>query len=203
MSVYIIGVERSGPVKIGIASSVGQRVRGLQTGNSDQLTVFHIVSVDDNESRLIEQLSHKALAHARMKGEWFDASVSQAHDVVSSVALSVGVTTREQFGSFMHYILSVGHDTDRNADLLELRTTIISDGNFPYGGDIISISRYFKKRFKGEGGTCDRVSNSLRMAWDRYAEITGEKEYLHYAMEEFNSNLTLIHARGGARRCST
>lgn len=74
LQIYVIGPE-GGPLKIGVASDVEARRSALQTANALPLVVHHRVGVPRGLAKVAEALAHKALAEARMMGEWFDASL--------------------------------------------------------------------------------------------------------------------------------
>lgn len=66
--VYVIGSEARGVVKIGTTSSLGARLRQLQTGSPQLLRVLWSFGGD---SRL-EAYLHERFADRQMVGEWFD-----------------------------------------------------------------------------------------------------------------------------------
>lgn len=70
--VYLIRGNDSN-YKIGIAKNPKQRLKQLQTGNSDRLQLVETFQTE-NASK-IESALHYAFAHARNEGEWFDLSM--------------------------------------------------------------------------------------------------------------------------------
>jgi len=72
-SVYLIR-GNDGKYKIGIAKNPKQRIKQLQTGNSDKLVI--IETYESENASKIESALHNQLAHLRNEGEWFDLSVS-------------------------------------------------------------------------------------------------------------------------------
>lgn len=66
MHTYFIQASKGGPVKIGRASCVSQRLRDLQCSHSDELHIIGIID-EDREKEL-----HERFAAIRLKGEWFD-----------------------------------------------------------------------------------------------------------------------------------
>ena len=70
--VYLIR-GNDGRYKIGIADNPMKRIRQLQTGNSDPLTLIEIYQSEN--ARKIESALHNRYSHARNVGEWFDLSV--------------------------------------------------------------------------------------------------------------------------------
>jgi len=77
--VYVIGAEM-GPVKIGIAADVSQRLASLQTGHPQKLKVYFHASAPDAVA--VERACHRDLGQHRMSGEWFDVSWDVAASVV-------------------------------------------------------------------------------------------------------------------------
>lgn len=68
--VYFVRSGEDGPVKIGYAADVLERVHGLQAGNPELLTIVRIVS----GSRNVEARLHRHFADIRIRGEWFKYS---------------------------------------------------------------------------------------------------------------------------------
>jgi len=75
--IYIISSKNS-PVKIGITHDCEERLRNLQTGHSEKLTIQHRELVDKKKARLLEQILHRQLNYKRTHGEWFDISIEDA-----------------------------------------------------------------------------------------------------------------------------
>jgi len=72
-SVYLIR-GNDGKYKIGIAKNPTQRIKQLQTGNSDKLVIIETYQ-SENASK-IETALHNHYGHLRNEGEWFDLSIS-------------------------------------------------------------------------------------------------------------------------------
>ena len=70
-SLYVIGHDLAGPLKVGIAVDPRQRLRGLQTGNPLPLVLFQVWQTQ-HPVRL-ERLVHTSLRAFSMSGEWFNA----------------------------------------------------------------------------------------------------------------------------------
>jgi hypothetical protein len=72
--VYILTVP-SGYCKIGIATDAERRLRELQTGNHEKISLFGATmpSLDGNgvNAAAMESLIHKLLGAHRVQGEWF------------------------------------------------------------------------------------------------------------------------------------
>jgi len=79
-SVYLIRAN-DGRYKIGIAKEPKQRIRQLQTGNSDELTL--IETYESENAFKIESILHNRFSHARQNGEWFDLSITEEVNFVA------------------------------------------------------------------------------------------------------------------------
>lgn len=92
MRIYIIG-ENEKRLKIGISEDCQKRLRELQTGNPNQLSLFWI-SEDLNKENafVIEQLFHKKNAFRGIKGEWFDIELEIAKAELLLAVNSLGDT---------------------------------------------------------------------------------------------------------------
>ena len=75
---YAIASRETGPVKMGISADPDRRLRDLQTGHPEPLTVYYREPVAVDRVRLYERLLHRDNAHTRRHGEWFNLSVEQA-----------------------------------------------------------------------------------------------------------------------------
>jgi hypothetical protein len=68
--VYLIANE-SGQVKIGYsAKSPEARLKSMQTGNHEKLTLVWVIAGDDNDERIL----HNVFKDKRVKGEWFSTA---------------------------------------------------------------------------------------------------------------------------------
>jgi hypothetical protein len=65
--IYAILSTASGNIKFGITQDVNARLKGMQTSNSDDLTLICAV----RGSQQNEWLLHKALREYRLRGEWY------------------------------------------------------------------------------------------------------------------------------------
>lgn len=69
--------------KIGVTSSVNDRIAALQTGNPEKLTVGFVISLSPkNDIGEIEVKLHKLLSAQRIHGEWFRLACSLDYDTV-------------------------------------------------------------------------------------------------------------------------
>lgn len=71
MAVYFIQAGETGPVKIGIADDVAERLRALQTAHWELLHVRHVF--DGGAAK--ERAFHERYKAHRLRGEWFDAAI--------------------------------------------------------------------------------------------------------------------------------
>lgn len=65
--IYFIRAGIAGPVKIGVAKNVSQRLRGLQTAHHQKLNIIREIEGERSD----EQKLHRAFAPYRITGEWF------------------------------------------------------------------------------------------------------------------------------------
>ena len=66
--VYAIS-DTSGGIKLGLAENPDDRVKQLQTGNKEQLTIIYRLYVEDMKHA--EDSLHLIFAGRRVNGEWF------------------------------------------------------------------------------------------------------------------------------------
>ena len=81
--IYVIG-PAVGPLKIGIATYLKDRLSSIQTGSHVRLSVLFSIKVPAGLAQRIEQAAHKIICDRRMSGEWFDATKEQAISAVIS-----------------------------------------------------------------------------------------------------------------------
>lgn len=88
MFLYVIcESENASSVKIGVSANPDRRVKQLQTGHEAKLSVFHRETVDSKKAKPLETLVHRALAHKKIRGEWFalspqDAALEIKHAII-------------------------------------------------------------------------------------------------------------------------
>lgn len=87
---YVIASHPSGPVKLGLSRHPEKRVRQLQTGCSEPLSIFHIEEVEEDRVKIAEKALHRLLNHKRVRGEWFDLSVEEAVSEVLFIRMTEG-----------------------------------------------------------------------------------------------------------------
>lgn len=91
LEVYVIAPSRDGPCKIGRANNSAARLRTLQTGNHEHLTLFHARLCESAIS--VETRVHSYLHGKRRINEWFDIPVAEATAVVENDTLQAPTKT--------------------------------------------------------------------------------------------------------------
>lgn len=87
---YIISASEAGPVKLGFSNDPSKRVKQLQTGSAQPLTLYHAEEVEDARVKIAEKALHRLLGHCRLKGEWFTMSVEDAIAEVIHIRMTEG-----------------------------------------------------------------------------------------------------------------
>lgn len=85
MYIYAIGTDNI--QKIGFSSNVAHRLHTLQTGNSEQLKIHHMVEIPEERVRIVEKTIHKEYNYLRVRGEWFKMSPHQAKMCIEHAAI--------------------------------------------------------------------------------------------------------------------
>lgn len=65
--VYLLACK--GVHKIGVAKNPLRRLKALQTGSSDKITIVHTIYSQD--AFRLEKYFHRLFAYKRLEGEWF------------------------------------------------------------------------------------------------------------------------------------
>jgi predicted GIY-YIG superfamily endonuclease len=82
--VYAIGSEE-GPVKVGITTNLGSRLRSLQNGSATRLDLIWVYTFWDREAAISHERSfHDVCAEHRLEGEWFDITAAIAAEVLEN-----------------------------------------------------------------------------------------------------------------------
>jgi hypothetical protein len=89
IAIYVIGPPR-GPVKIGLAVNPQRRLKTLQTGHDRLLSITHSRTVPAALSFDIERRAHFLVGSARVQGEWFNVSHSEAKEAVDRAVADGG-----------------------------------------------------------------------------------------------------------------
>lgn len=76
MYVYFIRAGNNGPIKIGMADNVENRLEALQTGNHLKLQIVTKIKFKSRaEAFEKERQFHKMFYHKQIRGEWFDGNI--------------------------------------------------------------------------------------------------------------------------------
>lgn len=100
--IYAIQAGDGGPVKFGVAKSVGGRLRALQTGCPTDLRLLAFADVGNENESLI----HYHLRNSRIRGEWFSPD-ERAMAMIDAI--------RRQSVSVEHVITNHIYDNDFDA----------------------------------------------------------------------------------------
>lgn len=80
---YCIG-SSAGYCKFGYSRDPAGRLRELQTGSPDALSLVHSIAIPESEhlrehfhARSLEKQLHREFAHLRVRGEWFNCTAVQ------------------------------------------------------------------------------------------------------------------------------
>jgi hypothetical protein len=80
--VYVIAAAADA-VKVGVARDTWNRLRALQTGHYQKLSIAHQIGFsEEDEAYAIERRAHKLLSPKRAEGEWFKVSPEEAKAAV-------------------------------------------------------------------------------------------------------------------------
>jgi hypothetical protein len=71
LRLYVIQRGDDGPIKIGISRQPKQRLRSLQTGSAEKLTLLRVYRMADVERAIHIELERES----RLNGEWFPADL--------------------------------------------------------------------------------------------------------------------------------
>lgn len=75
--IYVIGTDKK-PYKIGFSNNPKRRLKDLQTGHPNQLTIHYIEAIPKDQVKSIEKSIHEVLRPHREKGEWFNLELHEA-----------------------------------------------------------------------------------------------------------------------------
>lgn len=95
--VYIIASNSNGPVKIGHSKDPQKRLKQLQTGHSDKLSLYHMEEFDGLEkAKLFEKIIHKNINYQNRSGEWFNLTVDKAKNQLIHAVIYYGEMSERQ-----------------------------------------------------------------------------------------------------------
>jgi hypothetical protein len=92
-SIYVVQ-SGPGPVKVGIAGRVAQRLSQLRVSSPVPLHLFFCAETDDDVASL-EKRTHRILRDSHMSGEWFNVTAQEAAHAVVQAAGDLGFLLRE------------------------------------------------------------------------------------------------------------
>lgn len=87
MFIYVIASREEGPCKIGFAKSPESRLRQLQTGHPERLTLWFTQEIKHENVRRVEKIIHESVKFDRSTGEWFRIDVAAAIAEVTFAAI--------------------------------------------------------------------------------------------------------------------
>ena len=80
MFVYFVRSGRNGPIKIGVAKNVENRMDTLQTGNPTELILIAKVKCKSKaHAYSLETQLHKIYSRKRIRREWFSSELNLSH----------------------------------------------------------------------------------------------------------------------------
>jgi len=90
--IYVICEHTEGvtPVKIGFSANPEKRLKQLQTGQSNQLVLFHKEEVPAQNVRALERVIHQELRHRKSRGEWFNLTPKEAVSEIKHALIRYG-----------------------------------------------------------------------------------------------------------------
>jgi len=80
-------------VKLGVTADPARRLKQLQTGHPDRLTIYHHEPVEADLCKAYERLLHRDINYLRRRGEWFDMTVAEAISHVQFTIIQYGNVT--------------------------------------------------------------------------------------------------------------
>lgn len=86
--VYVVRSE-AGPVKIGTATRVAERIAQLRTSSAYPLKLLFAAQTSGN-AMVLEREAHSLLHAKRMSGEWFNCTIIDAIDAIREAAYGLG-----------------------------------------------------------------------------------------------------------------
>jgi len=93
---YVIAASETGPVKLGISADPEQRLKALQTGHPQKLSIWHCEPVQADRIKLYERLLHRDNNHHRLRSEWFNMTTSDAAAYCVFTTIHYGLCSIEE-----------------------------------------------------------------------------------------------------------
>jgi hypothetical protein len=89
--IYVIAPSAGFPCKVGVASNVGKRLKGIQVGNGEELHVHSVFAASNRGTAFrVEKFAHRRLQDNRMAGEWFNVFADDAVAVLQELCDEMG-----------------------------------------------------------------------------------------------------------------
>jgi hypothetical protein len=93
--IYVIAPEAGYPCKVGVASNIKKRLKGLQTGSGEELFVHSVFAAANRGTAFrVEKFAHRRLQENRMVGEWFNVFADDAVAVLQELCEEMGYGNR-------------------------------------------------------------------------------------------------------------
>ena len=75
--IYVVGTNTK-PYKIGLSTRPKSRLKDIQTGHPEKLSIHYLHEINKDEVTLIEKMIHKNINYKRTHGEWFNVELEEA-----------------------------------------------------------------------------------------------------------------------------
>lgn len=94
--VYLIGNKDSGPIKIGHATQLKQRLNALQVGNPAELSILHSESVPWTLAPSVEKAVQGQFEEKHVRGEWYAVPLCVLRNSLTSIAAAYSTARSER-----------------------------------------------------------------------------------------------------------
>jgi len=85
MHLYIIEIKPNGPIKVGIADALSERLNSLQHLHYNKLHIFKSWELSYSNAYYLEGIAHHLLEEWQIKGEWFRCSALKAEKIIKVI----------------------------------------------------------------------------------------------------------------------
>ncbi len=82
--IYLIRSEETGMYKVGVSKHPKKRIKQLQTGNSEDLTLIH--SFPSDYPHKVETSLHNGYSPNKKRGEWFTLGLEEEFNFINECA---------------------------------------------------------------------------------------------------------------------
>lgn len=83
---YIYIITNGTYFKIGFSKNPERRVKQLQTGNSDKLSLLYSVKIDIAPIKVIETIVHRQFPH-KISGEWYSGNFEEIKQTIDYIKI--------------------------------------------------------------------------------------------------------------------